>query len=116
MSENKPIIFINSPQTDFKRRDEQCVFDSRIKKNKQEVNVRNEHENLLEREKLLKKISLLDKRAKGDHYVIVEVITENNIIEGSFKERNENEIIILNQREEFRVLIDDIIEIKILKV
>jgi hypothetical protein len=115
MNENKPIIFINSPQSHVTAPKEQTVFDSRMKP----IALINERQSIIEEtdvQKLQHKIELLDKRAKSEHFVLVEVTTNQQAYEGLFKGRLDTVITIFNEQEEIAILIKDIVDIKILKV
>lgn len=146
MKDNKPILFINSAQSDDVKDHSQYVYDSRFdkfekkpiihkevtkpvveeEKNKDIVNEFKEEikenkeiiieEDVQKREKLFNKLELLNKRAKLGRYVYVSIQIKEDNVEGYFKQLLEKEIILSIEEKDETISISDIDEIIILKV
>ena len=146
MKDNKPLIFINSAQTEGIKDQNQYVYDSRFdKKNKRLSEIKKQEnprdlkedkpkeekntepekieeepveieENKLFNKKLLNKMELLNKRANLERYVLVSVETIDKVIEGYFMKLLDKSIIINSEDEEIEVLFKEIKDIIILKV
>jgi hypothetical protein len=132
MSENKPLLFIETVQTKINENIGQTYFDSRsMKKEIIEQELLNPKElskakgsKPLDRDeekerssKLAHQANLLDKRAKQEHYVYIQInLLEGETYKGFFKGLSNN-VISLKEEEELREIdLSDVLEITILKV
>ncbi len=146
MKENKPLLYINSAQSDKFGDQSQYIYDSRyhkpiiiIKKEVEEINNNDEEEVLIKpqiikeniinpkeingeeiltgiNKKLMNKIDLLNKRALLGRYVQVSVETKEKIIEGYFLNKLANEIVLRDKELEVTVPFEEIKEILIIKL
>jgi hypothetical protein len=133
MSENKPLLFIETVQTKINENIGQTYFDSRSMKKETVI----DQEPLVPKElnkakgskpldrdeekerssKIAHQAKLLDKRAKQEHYVYVQInLIEGESFTGFFKGLSNN-VISLKEEEEMREIdLSDVLEITILKV
>lgn len=85
--------------------------------NEIEEDIEGENEEIKEMSsKLIHQINLLDKRAKQEHYVYIEVTSNNEMYKGYFKGLIDHKIILSEESEVIEFQISDISDLKILKV
>lgn len=142
MSDNKPLLFINSAQSKKFKDQNQYVYDSRFHKKdkrltefiKQEEKVKivQEEEKIVEEkkpevneqvidnptisQKLMNKIQLLNKRAILERYVLVSVETQDKVIEGYFMKLDDDKILVKTETDDEEIEIKTLKNITILKV
>lgn len=133
MSDTKPLLFIDTVQTKVNENIGQTVYDSRkankgvvLKEEKKEIKEKqnavqeerkDQSENKKESSKLVHQANLLDRRAKQNHFVFVQVESTKGEITGYFKGLVDHTIRLSDEEGELlEISLNDIEEIKILKV
>jgi hypothetical protein len=123
--DNKPLLFIETVQTTINEDVGQSIYDSRRDKKNDIPDKIVEMEEIpdipqVEQEKsskLRQKVNLLDKRAKQEHFVYVEInLTEGEHYRGFFKGLTNNRVLLSEEEEVREIDLANILEITILKV